>query len=52
MAGLPVSLEPLCPLHAEEWPVKREDGQGQMGSQGHGTQGRVPSAVGRLSGSA
>lgn len=33
MAGVPVSLEPLCPLPAEEWPAKREDSQGHMGSQ-------------------
>ena len=32
-ARLPVSLEPLCPLPAEEWLVKWEDSQGQMGSQ-------------------
>lgn len=33
MAGVPVSLEPLCPLPAEEWPAKPEDSQGHMGSQ-------------------
>ena len=43
-ARLPVSLEPLCPLPAEEWLVKWEDSQGQMGSQEQSPVWRVEAA--------